>query len=62
MTYLIATNGYSPRSTFYDIASANNIIGIINQASGKEIEAGEQAMKRRGGEDGQDWAFKVEHN
>ena len=60
MTYLIATNDYSPRSTFYDIASANNIIGIINQASGKENEAGKQAMKRRGGEDGQDWAFKWE--
>ncbi|KAL7459547.1 hypothetical protein ACHAWC_011342 [Mediolabrus comicus] len=60
MTYLIATNKYSPRSTFYDIASVNNLTGIINQASGRENKAEKQTMKRRGGEDGQDWVFKWE--
>lgn len=58
MTYLIATDKFSMRSSFFDIAYVNNLTSIIAQNAGKKVKYPETKMKRGDPSSGQDWVFK----
>lgn len=58
MTYLIATNKFRDRSSYFDIAYVGNLTNIMAQSARKEVKTAKHSMMRGDESNGQDWAFR----